>query len=91
MEMMIALGKVSETASRYQLGNCMIVAGTLHGGWAIQIKGPNRLPTEEEVNLAVKMFIPRWVSLVTEDLRENDLETRYTVLLTERDAEKPPD
>ncbi len=91
MEMMIALGKVNETASRYQLGKCMIVAGTLHGSWAIQIEGPNRLPTEEEVDLAVKMLIPRWVSLVTEDLRVNDPETQYTVLLTERGTEKLPD
>jgi len=85
MEMMIALGKVNETASRYQLGNCTIIAGTLHGGWALQIEAPNRLPTEEEVDLAVKMLIPRWVSLVTEDLRMNDPETQFTVLLKERD------
>lgn len=85
---MIALGKVNETASRYQLGNCIIVAGTLHGDWAVQIEGPNRLPTEEEVDLAVKMFIPRWVSLVTEDLRMNDPETQYTVLLIERDTKE---
>lgn len=86
MEMMIALGKVNETASRYKLGECTIVAGTLHGGWAIQIEGPNRLPTEEEVNLAVKMLIPRWVSLVTEELFLNDWATQYTVLLKERDT-----
>jgi len=79
MEMMIALGKVSETASRYRLGNCTIIAGTLHGGWAIQIEGPNRLPTEEEIEVAVRMLIPRWVSLVTEDLVMNDPERRYTV------------
>ena len=84
MEMMIALGKVNETASRYKLGDCNIVAGTLHGGWAIQIEGPNRLPTEEEVNLAVKMLIPSWVSLVTEELFLNDFATQYTVLLKER-------
>jgi len=85
MEMMIALGRVNETASRYKLGECTIVAGTLHGGWAIQIEGPNRLPTEEEVNLAIKMLIPRWVSLVTEELFLNDWATQYTVLLKERD------
>jgi len=91
MEMMIALGKVNETASRYKLGDCTIIAGTLHGGWAIQIEGPNRLPTEEEVDLAVKMLIPRWVSLVTEDLLFDDLETQYTVLLKERDTKMFPD
>lgn len=91
MEMMIALGKVNETASRYKLGDCTIVAGTLHGGWAIQIEGPNRLPTEEEVDLAVKMLIPRWVSLVTEDLLLNDPETQYTVMLKERDSGNLPD
>ncbi|NLY75149.1 MAG: hypothetical protein GX075_07570 [Firmicutes bacterium] len=88
MEMMIALGKVSETASRYQLGNCTIIAGTLHGGWAIQIEGPNRLPTEEEIEVAVRMLIPRWVSLVAEDLVMNDPDQRYTVLLKERGVDK---
>lgn len=85
MEMMIALEKVNETASRYQLGNCTIIAGMLHGCWALQIEAPNRLPTEEEIDLAVKMLIPRWVSLVTEDLREDDPKTQFTVLLKERD------
>lgn len=88
MEMMIALGKVSETASRYRLGNCTIIAGTLHGEWAIQIEGPNRLPTEEEIEVAVRMLIPRWVSLVTENLVMNDPDHRYTVLLKERGFEK---
>lgn len=88
---MIALGKVNDTASRYKLGNCTVVAGTLNGGWAIQIEAPNRLPTEEEVDLAVKMLIPGWVSLVTEDLRMNDPETMYTVLLKERGVNTLPD